>query len=187
MTEKALISDLTWRTLEMQKAAFPNMPHYIAPDEITNLLRSTTRNGKIDVHVVSLAVIADNENDFQNFIDLAQKRGINLHTQEEGMEFLFDKKVRHQHNHIIETWKKARKNGAAKIGGSISARKKEDATKVAIELIREDWPKPSDEFSTKELLARAKVSLNTAKKHLGRRPIAQANYQAKLKRQARKA
>lgn len=183
MTDKALISDLTWRSLEMQKAAFPDMPHFTI-DEISSLLRPSTRVEKINIHVLSLAIIADNEEDFRDFIALAQKRGINLHTQEEEMEFLFDRKTVHRTEHLIETWRKARRNGASKIGGNISGRKKENATKTAIELIRADWPKPSNEFSTEELLERAGVSLNTAKKHLGRRPIEQANYIAKMKRKA---
>ena len=44
----------------------------------------------------------------------------------------------------------------------------------------------SDLQTTNELLERANISLNTAKKHLGRRPIEQANYQAKLKRKAKR-
>ena len=186
MANKALISELTWRTLKMQKDAFPDMPHFIAPDEIETMLRPSTRTEKINIHVLSLAIIADNEEDFLGFLNLAQKRGIALHTQEEGLEFLFNKKIQYRMEHLVETWKKARKNGASKIGGNISARKKEDVTKLAIELIRADWPKPSSEFSTEALLERADISLNTAKKHLGRRPIEQANYQAKLKRAAKR-
>lgn len=183
MPDKALISDLTWRSLEMQKAAFPDMPHYTI-DEISSLLRPSIRAEKLNIHVLSLAIIADNEEDFRDFIELAQKRGINLHTKDECLEFLFNRVMAYRTEHLVDMWRKARRNGASKIGGNISGRKKEDITKAAIELIRADWPKPSSEFSTEELLERADVSLNTAKKHLGRRPIEQANYVAKMKRKA---
>jgi hypothetical protein len=82
----------------------------------------------------------------------------------------------------VKAWKAARIKGVSRIGGRISAQRKEATTKEAIELIREDWPKPSHEFSTKELRERCDLSLNTIKRHLGPRPIAQYNYQAKLKR-----
>lgn len=181
MTDKALISELTWRSLKMQKEAFPNMPHYIAPDELPTLLRHTTRKDRLFIHVVSLAVVADNPDDFDNFWrSLPKDSAVRDLDRGEVIEASFPIKKAKM------LWHSARKFGAAKIGGRVSAQKKEDATKAAIELIRADWPKPSEEFSTQELLDRANISLNTAKKHLGRRPIAQANYQAKQKRAARK-
>jgi len=161
------------------------MPHFIAPDDITSLMRPTRRKDRLDIHVVSLAVVADNEKDFIDFLKRLKARDAALHSKEENITFYNCTSSKHFEG-VVKSWKVARRDGAAKIGGNISARKKEDVTKLAIELIRSDWPKPSSEFSTEELLERAKISLNTAKKHLGRRPIAQANYQAKLKRAAKR-
>ena len=45
---------------------------------------------------------------------------------------------------------------------------------------------PSKEWPTRVLLEEADISLNTAKAHLGKRPIAQYNYQAAQKRKERR-
>ena len=71
-------------------------------------------------------------------------------------------------------------------GSRISAEKKKATSKAAVSKIADRWPKASDEFPTQTLLTEAGVSLNTAKRYLGKRPIAQYKYQVKLKRKARK-
>lgn len=178
MADKALISELTWRTLEMQKAAFPDMRHYLLPNDESALLRPTQRKQKDVLHAMSLAVIAETENDFRCFVRMARKIGASIVTKD-GCVF--------PHTTVadaIEVWKIARRSGAGKIGAEISANNKRAKSAERIELIDEDWPKPSTEFSTRELLKRSGLSLNTVKSHLGSRPIAQYNYQAKLKRAA---
>ena len=179
MVDKALISELSWRSLGEQRRAFPDMPHYMAPDEIGVVLRQSTRNEQLKLHVLSLAIIADNEKAFRDFITLARKINAVL-CLEDGLMLSCNAPIKH----LVGKWREARREGAAKVGGRISADRKEASTKTAIELIREDWPKPSSEFSTQELKDRCDLSLNTIKKHLGSRPIAQYNYQAKLKRKA---
>jgi hypothetical protein len=87
----------------------------------------------------------------------------------------------------IELWTSARKFGAAKVGGRISADKRKAESAVGIAKIKDRWPRPSEEWPTSVLLKEAGISLNTAKAALGRRPIEQANYQAKLKRQKARA
>ncbi len=188
MTDKALISDLTWRSLEMQKAAFPDMPHFVAPHETHLILRKTQRNGVLYIHVMSLAVIANNGEAFEDFWRQLPKNSA-VHIQEDNivLESTFPiKKAK-------AFWWSARRFGIAKIGGRISAEKKEAKYKRAISLIADRWPKPSKDWPTHILLKEAglaverkKVSYNTAIKYLGKRPIVQANYQAAQKRKERR-
>lgn len=179
MANKALISDLTWRSLEMQKAAFPDMPHYVGPKEIPHMLRPTSRQERDTIHVMSLAVIADNEIDFGEFIGLLRARDAFLASKEENL-LVGRNKLRSLK--LVEMWRSARRAGIQKIGGHISAAKREAESKEGCDRIRERWPLPSKTWPTAVLLKEADVSYNTAKKFLGRRPIEQANHEAKLKR-----
>lgn len=181
--DKALISDLTWRTLDMQRSAFPNMHHYIAPDEIQHLLRVTTRKNYYRIHVVSLAVISDNEKDFREFISLAKERKCTIVSLEENEEF----NVNGNCEKLILRWKEARRLGASKAGGSISAANREKDSKAKCSIIKDRWPLSNKEWRTPELLQEVDISYNTAIKYLGKRPIVQYNYQAKMKRKARNA
>lgn len=182
MTEKALISELTWRSLDMQRAHFPNMPHFVAPHEIPMLLRQTTRPQENKVFVVSFGVISKNEKDLRDFGKLCKTRKTNVCSAEGQTEWRWYNSV----NLLVEWWREARRNGAAKIGARISANNKKAIGKAGADKISDRWPMSSKEWPTRTLLDEAGISLNTAKSHLGKRPIAQYNYQAKLKRKARK-
>jgi hypothetical protein len=78
------------------------------------------------------------------------------------------------------------KSKSAQIGARISADNKKAKAAEGIAKIKDRWPLPSKEWPTDVLLDEADVSFNTAKAHLGPRPIAQYNYQAAQKRKARK-
>ncbi|CAK9249807.1 unnamed protein product [Sphagnum jensenii] len=179
MSDKALISDLTWRSLDMQRKAFPDMPHFVAPDDLESLFRPTRRNTGANIHVMSLAVVADNEKDFRSFLGLLAKRGCGLVSLEEDIG-IYDGK--YPSKFIVALWREARTKGAAKIGARVSADRKKASTAECIAKIKDKWPLPSKEVSTKTLLAEAGLSLNTVKSHLGSRIIAQHNYKAKVKR-----
>ena len=182
MADKALITDLTWRSLEMQQAAFPDMPVFVGVDEIPNMLRKTTRNEPDNIHVLSLGVIADNEKDFITFIKLARQRGATIHSREELNTY----HSRVSTKEVVADWKAARKNGVAKVGGKISADKRKARSAEGVAKIKDRWGMPSKTWPTKVLLKEADISYNTAKTLLPPRPIAQYNYRAKLKRKARK-
>jgi hypothetical protein len=182
MPEKALISNLTWRSLEMQKAAFPDMPHYTAPDEIPTMLRSSTRNDRLDIHVMSLGVIADDEDDFREFIELLRTRKAILHVSDIKEPIIGCRNLNIEW--AVREWKASRRNAVGKIGGRISADQRLALSKAAADKIRDRWPLSNDEWPTQDLLDEAGISLNTAKRFLGRRPIEQANYAAKMKRKA---
>lgn len=181
MTDKALISDFTWRSLGMQKAAFPNMPHYVAPDEMTSLLRATTRKEPIKIHVLSLGVIAEDEKQFLAFMAKLPKDASVISSEEEVTI-----SRRNALNVSVALWRVARSRGAAKIGARISADKKKASTAEAIEKIRDRWPLPSKEWPTRVLLAEADKSFKTVKSVLGVRSVAQYNYRAAQKRKERR-
>jgi hypothetical protein len=184
MTDVALISDLTWRSLDMQEAAFPKIAVFTAPDGIPLLFRPTLRKTYDCIHVVSLAVIADKEKDFRAFLDLAKKRGCRLSSLDENETFVIESRTNVEP--IVAAWREARKRGAAKIGGIISAEKRRATSSTGAARIRTKWSMPSREHPTVDLLREASISYNTAISILGRRPIAQANYQAALKRKERR-
>lgn len=79
------------------------------------------------------------------------------------------------------------KSRANQINGQKSADLQKARSKKCADKIADRWPMPSKEWRTEDLLNEAGISLNTAKAHLGKRPIAQYNYQAKKKRKERNA
>lgn len=181
MTARALISSLTWRTLEDQRAMFAGMQIFTAPEEINVMLRPTLRKTDLIIHVASIGIIAATEKDIRAFGELCKKRKATVFARDEK-HWLSNQSV----NKLVDIWRESRKNGAANIGARISADRKKATTKEAIEKIKDRWPLSSDEWPTKVLLAEAGISLNTAKAHLGKRPIAQYNYQAAQKRKERR-
>lgn len=66
--------------------------------------------------------------------------------------------------------------------GKTSGLVRSKQARAGVEKIRDRWPLPSQEWPTRVLIEEAGCSLNTVKAVLGRRPIAQANYQAAQKR-----
>lgn len=181
MTDKALISELTWRSLEMQRKAFPGMPHFVIPHETQWLLRATTRKERDRIYVMSLGVIAETEKKMRDFLALAKKRKCEIVSLEDERSFV----VNGNCEHLVKWWRDARRKGAGKVGADIAAANRKVATKDAIDKIRDRWPLNSKTWPTDVLLAEADRSLNTVKSFLGSRIVAQANHRAKLKRKER--
>lgn len=179
MADKALISRLTWRSLEMQKQAFPDMPHFIAPDELPTLLRPTRRKETLAIHVLSLAVIADTCAKFTEFWNSLPKDAVIISRED---RLMLPKTCSFQKSKAL--WMAARRNGSAKIGAAISAKNKRDRSAAGIAKIKDRWPQGSGAWPTKVLLKEAGLSLNTVKGVLGSRPIAQRNYDAAQLRKA---
>jgi hypothetical protein len=182
MVDKLYTSDLTWRTEKQQDWTMRMIPSgtIYRNGQRDEMLRPSQRKDPFKIHVASTAVLSDNEKDFRKFMQEAWKRKATIIDVEEVKElppgtYLVK---------AVEQWKEARKNGVAKVGGQISAKLRKEKSAEAIAKIKDRWPLPSKEWPTKVLLKEAGVSLNTVKSLLGKRPIAQYNYQAKLKRKA---
>lgn len=183
MTDKALISDYTYRTMDSQRANSGDMPVFVLPDDLSQLFRPTTRQIVDRYHVDSLAIIARKEDEFREFLANAKRRKAEIVSREDNQTF----KINGNCENLVKWWKDARRTGAGKIGGQISADNKKKFARQGIELIRADWPKPSNEVSTETLKERSGLSLNTIKKYLGPRAIAQYNYNTKHKIEIKKA
>jgi hypothetical protein len=89
----------------------------------------------------------------------------------------------------VETWKQARAKsrleGAAKLGGAVSAAKRKTASAAAVDKIRDRWALPSKEYPGPALLAEAGISRNTVNRVLGcNREQFQARHAAAQKRKA---
>lgn len=193
MSIKIYTSDLTWRSKEYQLNVIYSTLHregfvgeaktYEGGGDLEIMLRPTSRKGKHEIVVSSLSVIARYETDFKSILKRIWRTGSTLRGIEE-ICFLFPGCV--SMSSAVDQWKKARRTGAAKQGGIKSAGKRKANSAAAIAQIAARWPLPSKEWPTKALLKEAGVSLNTAKSVLGKRPIAQYNYQAKMKRKAKR-
>lgn len=147
----------------MQRDAFPGMPHFMAPDEIPTMLRSSTRKEKLVIHVISLAIIADNETDFREFIALVKKRRAALRIAEQPIVYSSQRG-----EGIVRFWRDARRAGAARAGGDATAAKAEAEFWVKFAVIKDRWHLPSKKQNANEpLLAEAGTSRNTVKSHLG--------------------
>jgi hypothetical protein len=151
------------------------------PDSLVQramMLRSTARSQNNEViHVASLAVLAWSEADLREVLDAIKARGAVL-VSSEGIN-----------GDLVAAWaavrRQSRLEGAALRGSAVSAERRKAASEVAVKLIAGDWPLPSKDHPTAELLARCGLSLNTVKAHLGPRPIAQYKHRLKQARKAR--
>jgi hypothetical protein len=186
MAEKVFKSTWTWRTLAHQEKIvaqfmgdelYQDAP-YFTDGERDSMFRPTTRHGSDDLYVSSISVLAQDENDLAKVVANLNKCQMFLHCAEEAK--VFQPKI--SLAEAAKLWKQARVNGAAMIGGRISAERRQSKVKEAAEKIKDRWKLPSGEWPTHILLEEAAVSLNSIKSVLGNRPIAQRNYRAAQKR-----
>lgn len=121
MPDVALISSLTYRPEELQRATYPDYPHF-SIDEIPTMLRVSQRASTLHVHVLSLACVAETEEEFREFWRLLKLRKALLHSKEECLAIL---STAASLDRILRVWRSARRNGAAKAGGEENARRAE--------------------------------------------------------------
>jgi hypothetical protein len=164
MPDVALISDLTWRSVEMQRKAFPDMPHFLIPDDLTALFRPTTRKAILRIHVVSYAVIADNRDGIEKFISLCKSKKAEVFSKESMTTWGHNQ----SNASFIDAWINARRNGAAKRGGEAKAKKDERLFWEGFNKIAHRWHLPAQkENASPKLLSIADISRNTVKAYLG--------------------
>ena len=87
MTDKALVSDYTFRTMESQRANSGDMPVFVLPQDLPQLFRPTTRKIIDRYHVESLAIIARTEDQFRDFLSNAKKRKAQIVSREDNQTF----------------------------------------------------------------------------------------------------
>lgn len=187
MSEKLVISEYTHRRLGDQRAAHPDKPVFVLPDDLESLLRPTTRKENPTFHCVSLAVLAKDAGDFRDFVDRAWRIGATILSDADGV-------LVKKHGIVAaeQKWKAARKEGAAMIGAKESARVRADDVRIGCDAIKDEWPQRN--FKTPELRRRANEAIGkcgmmhyrTIVARLGERPKAQWNYEAAQKRKERR-
>lgn len=160
MTDKALISAYTYRTLESQRANSGDMPVFVLPDDLPQLFRPTTRKVNDRFHVESLGVLATKEEEFREFIAQAKKRRAEIVSREDKQTFI----VNGNCENLVKWWKDARRKGSSKIGGDRGGAKKRAAVaKRAKGLTREEWTNGS--IRNAQLVKKYGSSINALKRY----------------------
>ena len=159
MTDKAVISSYTYRTLESQRTASGDMPVFILPDDLPQLFRPTTRKVDDLLHVESLGILADTEEKFREFLTLAKSRKSKILSREDNQTFA----VNGNCENLVKWWKDARRKGSAKIGASLGANKKKAAVEErAKAFTKAEWVDGS--IKNAQLVEKYEMSINTLRR-----------------------
>lgn len=184
MASKIFKSTWTWRTLAYQDKIlsesvpdYKNVSVYVDDEGLTQLFRKTTRKSIDTIYICSVGLLGSEEECVENIAREFMKRGWRLVAIEEKIDW-----KKFTVRELLDVWKYARINGAARNGARISSENKRARTKAATDKIKERWKFPSDIWPTKILLDEVGISLNSAKSILGSRKIAQINFKAAEKR-----
>jgi hypothetical protein len=150
------------------------------------MLRPSTRKMPDTILVASLAVLAKADADMRRLAKDLAAQGAVIESVEDVTTYNPKQTAK-----LIAAWGRARTKsrleGAAKRGGEKSASIRKAKSLEGAKRIWDRWKLPSDEWPTKILLAEAEITRNTMNAHYGcTREVAQARYQAALKRKATK-
>ena len=160
MTDKAIISGYTYRTIKSQRENALDMPVFVLPDDLEQLFRATSRKTDDVFHVDSLAVLAEDEKDFREFLANAKKRKAKIVSREDNQTFM----VNGNCENIVKWWKDARRKGAGKIGGEIAGKVKREAVADMLkELTKEEWVDGS--IKNAQLVQKYGPSINAMKRY----------------------
>ncbi len=160
MTDKAVISEYTYRTLKEQREAAGDMPVFVLPDDLPQLFRKTTRKTDDCLHVQSLGVLAETEVSFREFLALAKKNKVKIASNEDEQVFV----VNGNCEHLVKWWKDARRKGSAKIGAERGAATKRAAiAERAKGLTREEWTNGA--IKNAQLVEKYGASINALKRY----------------------
>jgi len=160
MTDKALISAYTHRTLEKQRANSGDMPVFIIPNDLSQLFRATTRTTIDRFHVESLAIIAEKEDEFREFLAEAKKRKAEIVSREDKQTFIINGNA----ENLVKWWKDARRKNVSKIGGDLGAKAKRAAiAERAKGLTKSEWTDGS--IKNAQLVEKYGASINALKRY----------------------
>jgi hypothetical protein len=163
MTDVALISELSHHKMQAQKDEYPNMPYFVAPEEIPMMLRPTRRSSALNIHVLSLAVIANERKDFIDFMESLPKSATVI-SKKEGWKIGRTTPIKK----ATVLWLSARRFCAAKAGGEAKGENAEKKFWESWKILEPRWHLPSKgENANKPLLKEADISRNTVKAYLG--------------------
>jgi hypothetical protein len=189
---KIFISDFTYRTEAKQLEKLAEHPNFAGapifrPADLSTMFRATQRAEIDTYYAASLACLAETEERLLEFLAGCRQRKACIGTIEEEFEW----RPGQSDAGIVKAWKLARVRGAAKAGADQSKANRDAISKKACDAIEPFWRLPNKDHPTANLLKaankaigkRGRLHYRTAIKHLGRRPIKQANHEAAKKRQ----
>jgi hypothetical protein len=160
MTDKAIISAYTHRSLESQRENAQGKPVFVLPDDWSQIFRPTTRNTEDRLHVDSLAILAKREDSFREFLDAAKKRKATIISKEDSQEFV----VNGNCENLVKWWKDARRKNVSKIGGDLGAKAKRKAiAERAKGMTKAEWVDGS--IKNAQLVAKYGPSINALKRY----------------------
>ena len=151
-------------------------------------LLASFRDGEGDeLHVASWACLALGPDDLITLTAETDRLGVTIVVHDVDQRFepgASPAKMRDARDALAD----AKRSRNTETPREAAARRRRERTEKRIALIREDWPKPSAEFSTKDLLARAgekgrPMAYETARQHLGHRPEKQDKHASELARE----
>lgn len=160
MTDKAVISEYTYRSLESQRTNAGDNPVFVLPYDLPQLFRSTTRKGTDLFECDSLAVLAESEGDFREFLANVKTVKAKIFSREDDKTFI----VNGNCENIIKWWKDARRKGAGKIGGDMAGKVKRAATADRCKgLTKEEWTNGA--IKNAQLVEKYDTSINSLKRY----------------------
>lgn len=181
MTEYAIISPYTYRTMEDQRKAHKGKSIFVLPDDASALFRPTRRKSERIVHVSSIAVLAKKEKEFRDFIVKAKASNLKIVDDENERTFSIKRDI----SVLVNEWKYARLQGCSEVGWKRSAKQRKEKSSVDVEKVRALWCLPSSEYTIADIEEICGRSRGTIVSILGPRTVAQYNYQAAQKRKKR--
>ena len=159
MTDKAIISEYTYRSLASQRGALVDMPVFVLPDDLPQLFRQTTRKTEDCLYVESLGILADTEEKFREFLALAKKRKSKIVSIEDEQTFIVNGNI----ENLVKWWKDARRKGSSKIGGERGgAAKKKAVEERAKAFTKDEWVDGS--IKNAQLVEKYDISINTLRR-----------------------
>ena len=160
MTDKAIISEYTYRSLKSQREAFGDMPVFVLPHDLPSLFRPTSRKVNERFHVESLSVLAETELSFREFLTQTKNRKAKIVSREDNQTFI----VNGNCENLVKWWKDARRKGSAKIGGERGAASKKAAVAdKAKGLTKAEWTNGA--VKNAQLVDKYAVSINALKRY----------------------
>jgi hypothetical protein len=160
MTDKAIISAYTHRSLESLRENAQGKPVFVLPDDWSQIFRATTRKTEDRLHVDSLAILAKREDSFREFLDAAKLRKSVIVSKEDAREFVVNGNV----ENLVKWWKDARRKNVSKIGGDLGAKAKRAAiAERARDMTRGEWTDGS--IKNAQLVEKYGASINALKRY----------------------
>jgi len=135
MYDTVVISEFSRHTIKAQKDEYPQGPYFLLPDDASALFRKTQRKKTRTFHVLSLAVIANNEEEFKKFVHKAWDVPAFIESKKENYVIHPKSNI----NNAVNAWKKARREGAAKAGGDAKSKNSEEKFWSGFRKIANRW------------------------------------------------